>query len=128
MFLVGGVDSAITPGIIKGYTLLRALTQSWNHSPESASRPFSADRDGFVIAEGSWMFILEDYEHARARGAHIYAEITGYGSTCEAFHRVRMSESPEEPARAITFGARRGQDRAGRHPVRKSAWDFDGNE
>ncbi len=101
MFLVGGVDSTITPGIIKGYTLLRALTQSWNDAPERASRPFSADRDGFVIAEGSWMFILEEYEHARARGAQIYAEIAGYGSTCEAFHRVRMSDSPEEPARAI---------------------------
>src|SRR5713101_5770973 len=96
MFLVGGVDSAITPGIIKGYSLLRALTQSWNHAPECASRPFSADRDGFVMAEGSWMFILEDYDHARARGARIYAEIAGYGSTCEAFHRVRMSESPED--------------------------------
>lgn len=101
MFLVGGVDSPITPGIIKGYTLLRALTQSWNDQPERASRPFSADRDGFVVAEGSWMFVLEEYEHARTRNAHIYAEIVGYGSTCEAFHRVRMSDSPEEPARAI---------------------------
>lgn len=103
LFLAGGVDSTITPGIIKGYSLLRALTQSWNHAPERASRPFSADRDGFVLAEGSWMFILEEYEHARARGARIYAEITGYASTCEAFHRVRMSDSPEEPARAITL-------------------------
>jgi 3-oxoacyl-[acyl-carrier-protein] synthase II len=101
MFLVGGVDATITPGIIKGYSLLRALTTSWNEAPEKASRPFSADRDGFVLAEGSWMFILEEYEHARARGAKIYAEIGGYASTCEAFHRVRMSESPEEPARAI---------------------------
>jgi 3-oxoacyl-[acyl-carrier-protein] synthase II len=103
MFLVGGVDSPITPGIIKGYTLLRALTQSWNDHPERASRPFSADRDGFVVAEGSWMFVLEEYEHAKARNAHIYAEIVGYGSTCEAFHRVRMSDSPEEPARAISI-------------------------
>jgi 3-oxoacyl-[acyl-carrier-protein] synthase II len=103
MFLVGGVDSPITPGIVKGYTLLRALTQSWNHAPERASRPFSADRDGFVLAEGSWMFILEDYEHARARDARIYAEIAGYASTCEAFHRVRLSDSPEEAARAITL-------------------------
>ena len=103
MFLVGGVDSPITPGIIKGYTLLRALTQSWNHEPERASRPFSADRDGFVVAEGSWMFVLEEHEHAKKRGAHIYAEITGYGSTCEAFHRVRMSDSPDEPARAISL-------------------------
>jgi 3-oxoacyl-[acyl-carrier-protein] synthase II len=103
LFLVGGVDAPITPGIIKGYSLLRALTQSWNHAPERASRPFSADRDGFVVAEGSWMFILEDYDHASARGARIYAEIAGYGSTCEAFHRVRMSDCPDEPARAITL-------------------------
>ncbi len=103
MFLAGGVDSTITPGIIKGYTLLHALTPSWNHAPERASRPFSADRDGFVLAEGSWMFVLEEYEHARARGARIYAEISGYASTCEAFHRVRMTDSPEEPARAITL-------------------------
>src|SRR6201984_1739285 len=88
MFLVGGVDAPITPGIIKGYSLLRALTQCWNHAPERASRPFSADRDGFVIAEGAWMFILEDYEHARARGARIYAEIVGYAATCQAFLRV----------------------------------------
>jgi len=103
MFLVGGVDSPITPGIIKGYTLLRALTQEWNDAPEKASRPFSSDRSGFVLAEGSWMFVLEDYEHARARGARIYAEIAGYASTCEAFHRVRLRESAEDPARAITL-------------------------
>jgi 3-oxoacyl-[acyl-carrier-protein] synthase II len=103
MFLAGGVDSPITAGIIKGYTMIRALTQSWNDEPERASRPFSADRDGFVLAEGSWMFVLEEYEHAKARGAKIYAEISGYGATCEAYHRVRMSDSPEEPARAITL-------------------------
>jgi len=96
------VDSTITPGIIKGYSLLRALTTSWNDAPQRASRPFSADRNGFVLAEGSWMFVLEDYDHARARGARIYAEIAGYASTCEAFHRVRLSESAEEPARAVT--------------------------
>ncbi|MGH9514934.1 MAG: beta-ketoacyl-[acyl-carrier-protein] synthase family protein [Terriglobales bacterium] len=101
VFIAGGVDSPITEGIVKGYTMLRALTQSWNDEPERASRPFSADRDGFVLAEGSWMFVLEEYEHAKARGARIYAEITGYGATCEAYHRVRMSDSPEEPARAI---------------------------
>jgi 3-oxoacyl-[acyl-carrier-protein] synthase II len=101
MFVAGGVDSPITEGIVKGYTMIRALTQSWNDQPERASRPFSADRDGFVLAEGSWMFVLEDYEHAKARGARIYAEINGYGATCEAYHRVRMSDSPEEPARAI---------------------------
>jgi 3-oxoacyl-[acyl-carrier-protein] synthase II len=109
MFVAGGVDSPITEGIVKGYTMIRALTQSWNDQPERASRPFSADRDGFVLAEGSWMFVLEDYDHAQARGAKIYAEISGYASTCEAFHRVRMSDSPEEPARAITLALEEAQ-------------------
>ena len=101
MMLVGGVDAPIAPGIMKGFTLMKIMTSSWNHAPERASRPFSADRDGFVVAEGSWMFVLEEYEHARARGARILAEVAGYGSTCEAFHRVRLQECGEEPARAI---------------------------
>lgn len=101
MLLVGGVDTPIAPGIMKGFALMRIMTSSWNHAPERASRPFSADRDGFVLAEGAWMFVLEEFEHARARGARILAEVVGYGSTCEAFHRVRLQECGEEPARAI---------------------------
>ncbi|HTK94405.1 MAG TPA: beta-ketoacyl-[acyl-carrier-protein] synthase family protein [Terriglobales bacterium] len=101
MSLAGGVDAPLALGILKGFTLMRIMTSSWNHAPERASRPFSADRDGFVVAEGSWMFVLEEMEHAQARGARILAEITGYGSTCEAFHRVRLEECGEEPARAI---------------------------
>ena len=103
VMLAGGVDSPIAPGIVKGFTLMKILTTSWNQAPERASRPFSADRDGFVLAEGAWMFVLEDYDHARARGASIRAEVAGYGSTCEAFHRVRLQECGEEPARAITL-------------------------
>jgi 3-oxoacyl-[acyl-carrier-protein] synthase II len=101
MMLSGGADTPLAFGIMKGFTLMRIMTQKWNDDPEHASRPFSADRDGFVIAEGSWMFLLEEYEHARERGARIYAEIAGYGSTCEAFHRVRLQECGEEPARAM---------------------------
>jgi 3-oxoacyl-[acyl-carrier-protein] synthase II len=101
MMLCGGVDSPLAPGIMKGFTLMRIMTSKWNHDPERASRPFSADRDGFVLAEGSWMFVIEELEHAKARGAKIYAEIVGYGSTCEAFHRVRLQECGEEPARAM---------------------------
>jgi len=100
IILSGGVDSPITLGIMKGFCLMRIMTSSWNHEPERGSRPFTANRDGFVLAEGSWMFVLEEREHALARGAKIYGEIVGYGSTCEAFHRVRL-EDPEEPARAI---------------------------
>ena len=99
--IAGGVDSPLMPGLMKGFTLMRIMTSSWNDEPERASRPFSKDRDGFVIGEGAWMFVLEEFEHARARGAHIYAEIAGYGSTCEAFHRVRLQECGEEPARAM---------------------------
>jgi 3-oxoacyl-[acyl-carrier-protein] synthase II len=103
MMLVGGADAPIAPGIMKGFTLMKILTTSWNDAPERGSRPFSKDRDGFVLAEGSWMFMLEDYEHARARGARIYAEVAGYASTCEAFHRVRLAECGDEPARAISL-------------------------
>jgi len=104
--LTGGADAPIALGIVKGLILMRILTESWNDVPERASRPFSADRDGFVLGEGAWMFVLEEYEHARARGAHIYAEICGYGTTCEAFHRVRLAECGEEPARAIGLAMR----------------------
>ena len=101
MVLSGGADAPISLGIVKGFILMKILTDSWNHAPERGSRPFSVDRDGFVVAEGAWMFVLEEYEHARARGAKMLAEIAGYGSTCEAFHRVRLQECGEEPARAI---------------------------
>jgi 3-oxoacyl-[acyl-carrier-protein] synthase II len=101
MALSGGADAPIALGIVKGFILMKILTDSWNDAPERGSRPFSVDRDGFVVAEGAWMFVLEEYEHARARGATMLAEICGYGSTCEAFHRVRLQECGEEPARAI---------------------------
>ncbi|MCU1298221.1 MAG: Beta-ketoacyl synthase [Acidobacteriaceae bacterium] len=99
--LSGGADAPIALGIIKGFILMKILTDSWNDEPSRGSRPFSVNRDGFVVAEGAWMFVLEEYEHARARGAKMLAEIAGYGSTCEAFHRVRLQECGEEPARAI---------------------------
>jgi 3-oxoacyl-[acyl-carrier-protein] synthase II len=101
MVLSGGADAPIALGIVKGFILMKILTDSWNHEPERGSRPFSVNRDGFVLAEGAWMFILEEYEHAKARGATMLAEVCGYGSTCEAFHRVRLQECGEEPARAI---------------------------
>jgi len=99
--IAGGVDSPIAPLILRGFQLMRIMSTRWNHAPERASRPFSRDRDGFVLAEGAWFFVLEERERARERGAHIYGEIVGYGSTCEAYHRVRLEECGEEPARAI---------------------------
>ncbi|MBI1789720.1 MAG: beta-ketoacyl-[acyl-carrier-protein] synthase family protein [Acidobacteria bacterium] len=99
--VAGGVDAPIAPLILRGFILMRIMTTRWNDEPHRASRPFSRDRDGFVIAEGAWFFLLEEMEHARARGARIYGEIAGYGSTCEAYHRVRLEECGEEPARAM---------------------------
>jgi len=101
MVLSGGADAPIALGIMKGFVLMKIMTDSWNQEPERGSRPFSVNRDGFVLAEGAWMYVLEEMDHARARGAKILAEIAGYGSTCEAFHRVRLQECGEEPARAI---------------------------
>jgi len=99
--LAGGADAPICYLVVRGFLLMRIMTRRWNHAPERASRPFSADRDGFVLGEGAWFFILESLESARARGARIYGEIAGYGSTCEAYHRVRLEECGEEPARAM---------------------------
>jgi 3-oxoacyl-[acyl-carrier-protein] synthase II len=104
----GGVDSPIAPLILRGFQLMRIMSTSWNSDPTRASRPFSKDRDGFVIAEGSWFFVMEEMERAKARGAHIYGEIAGYGSTCEAYHRVRLEECGEEPARAIGMALKEG--------------------
>ena len=100
--IAGGVDSPIAPLILRGFQLMRIMSTRWNHDPQRASRPFSRDRDGFVLAEGSWFFVMEEMERARARGAHIYGEVAGYASTCEAYHRVRLEECGEEPARAMT--------------------------
>jgi 3-oxoacyl-[acyl-carrier-protein] synthase II len=99
--ICGGADATITEAVMTGFCIMRIVSNSRNESPESASRPFSKDRDGFVLSEGSWMFVMEREETARARGAKIYAEVAGYGSTCDAHHRVRMDESGEEPARAM---------------------------
>jgi len=99
--IAGGADSTITEGIMTGFCIMRIVSSSYNDSPAIASRPFTKNRDGFVLGEGSWMFVMERESTARARGAHIYAVVSGYGSTCDAYHRVRMDDSGEEPARAM---------------------------
>jgi 3-oxoacyl-[acyl-carrier-protein] synthase II len=99
--VTGGADATITEGVLTGFCMMRIVTNSWNDEPECGSRPFTANRDGFVLGEGSWMFVMERLSSAKARGAHVYAEVAGYASTCDAYHRVRMDESGEEPARAM---------------------------
>jgi len=99
--ICGGADATITEGVMTGFCIMRIVSNSRNDAPQRASRPFSKDRDGFVLGEGAWMFVMERLSSARARGAQPYAEVAGYGSTCDAHHRVRMDESGEEPARAM---------------------------
>lgn len=101
--LTGGADAPIAPGILSGFCMMRILTGSWNDEPSRGSRPFSKNRDGFVLGEGAWLYVVETESSARARGAPIYAEIAGYGSTCDAYHRVRLDESGAEPARAMSL-------------------------
>src|SRR5262249_35611872 len=104
--VTGGVDAPIAPGILRGFCLMRILTESWNADPEKASRPFSSDRDGFVLGEGAWIYVVETEASALQRGARIYAEILGYASTCDAYHRVRLDDSGLEPARAMELAIR----------------------
>jgi 3-oxoacyl-[acyl-carrier-protein] synthase II len=101
--IAGGVDAPLAPGILAAFELMTVLTSHWNDEPHRASRPFSVDRSGMVLGEGSYVYVLEELEHAVTRGARIYGEITGYGATCDAYHRVRLEDSGVEPARAMTL-------------------------
>jgi 3-oxoacyl-[acyl-carrier-protein] synthase II len=99
--ITGGADATITHGIMQGFCVMRAVSGSHNEQPWRASRPFDNSRDGFVLGEGAWILVLEERERAVARAAPIYGEILGYGSTCDAHHRVRLDPCGEEPARAM---------------------------
>ena len=85
IMIAGGTESAICPLAIGGFSSMRALSTR-NDEPEAASRPFDRDRDGFIVSEGAGVVILEEYEHAKRRGAEIYAELCGFGMSCDAYH------------------------------------------
>jgi 3-oxoacyl-[acyl-carrier-protein] synthase II len=107
VILSGGADACVTPGMILGFSKMRAVSTRYNESPAEASRPFDRGRDGFVLGEGAWMVVLEREDRARARGAQVYATIEGYGSTCDAYHRVQMDPDGEHIIRAMRLAIER---------------------
>ena len=100
VMLCGGAEACVNDVAIAAFAAMRALSTR-NDSPETASRPFDKDRDGFVMGEGAAVLVLEDYDAAKARGARMYAEVAGYGMTCDAFHITAPAEGGEGNARAM---------------------------
>jgi 3-oxoacyl-[acyl-carrier-protein] synthase II len=101
VLLSGGADGCVTPGMIFGFSRMRAVSTRYNDRPSEASRPFDRGRDGFVLGEGAWMYVVEREDRARARGARIYATVEGYHSTCDAYHRVQMDPDGTEIVAAM---------------------------
>jgi 3-oxoacyl-[acyl-carrier-protein] synthase II len=99
--LTGGVESCVTPAMMLGFERMRVNPTQYNNDPTRGSRPFNIDREGFVLSEGSWMLILEELEHAKRRDAPIYGEVLGYGSTCDAYHRVAIMPDGKQSSRAL---------------------------
>jgi len=120
--LSGGADACVTPGMIFGFSRMKAVSVGYNERPAEASRPFDRGRDGFVLGEGAWMVVLEREDRARARGARVYASIDGYGSTCDAYHRVQMAPDGEEIVRAMSLAV----ERSGRRPEEIGYVNFHG--
>lgn len=104
--IAGGAESTVTPLGIGGFAVMKALSDRYNDDPQRASRPFEKNRDGFILSEGAGIVILEEYESARRRGAHIYAEVVGYGLTGDAYHMTAPSEGGEGAARCMRMALR----------------------
>ncbi len=101
VMLAGGAEAPLAPLVFGAFDIIRAMSSNSNAEPQCASRPFDAMRDGFVMGEGSAVLVLEEYEHAHARGAAIYAEIVGYATTTDAYHMTAPRPDGAQAIRAI---------------------------
>lgn len=106
VMVAGGAEASICPIGVAGFIACRAMSTNFNDAPEKASRPYDKDRDGFVMGEGAGILILEEYEHARARGAKIYAEVAGYGMAGDAYHITAPAEDGDGGFRAMRAAVR----------------------
>jgi len=112
IILAGGTEAAITPVAVAGFAAMKALSTR-NDDPLHASRPFDVDRDGFVMGEGAGVLVFEELEHAKRRGARIFAEVKGFGSTCDAYHITAPDPEGNGPAKAML------------QAVNKAGWELD---
>jgi 3-oxoacyl-[acyl-carrier-protein] synthase II len=106
VMVAGGAEASICPIGVAGFIACRAMSTGFNDTPEKASRPYDKDRDGFVMGEGAGVLIVEEYEHARARGAKIYAEVAGYGMAGDAYHITAPAEDGDGGFRAMRAAVR----------------------
>jgi len=113
VMVAGGSDASICDLGFGGFCALRALSTRRNNEPEKASRPFDAERDGFVMSEGAGILILEEYEFARRRNANIYCELSGYGATCDAYHETAPIEDGSGGAKAMMLAIEDSHENAG---------------
>ena len=107
IMIAGGTEAAVAEFAVAGFCNMKAMSTN-NDNPQKASRPFDKDRDGFVMGEGAGILILEELEHAKARGAKIYAEVVGYGETCDAYHITAPADGGEGAARAFKMAMKEG--------------------
>ena len=121
VMIAGGSEATVSPLGVGGFAAARALSQR-NDDPATASRPWDKDRDGFVLGEGAGVMVLEEYEHAKARGAKIYAEVSGYGMSGDAYHMTAPPEDGDGGRRSMVNAMKNAKRQPGRSELPERAW------